>query len=697
MTASTTARWALAALFTASCFAQGRVSDFLNIQNWHGTIKITGSGSGSSTASIVSDVWQFGITSNINIALDTYNPNIEGWTGTFKGTSTINAQDVGTLSGCTETFKEDYEGPLGVGKTFTLHMQGTNQYVFYPSDYTVEGATSSTTNSCAPGELGGTGPITWSIVLSDKPQTLPATGFSLTGSLTAKMAAAIQPMSAAFGGTPAEIDVTVQWDLEPGPAPQTELVVQKTSDLVNWRPTAGDRGARGNSVNLVAKLQETGGGPANVQAVYFTWELTKSSKEPGYAMNAEIDSPNPGFDLKLESGPDNLTILGSDAQKAQSPPGQYSQGTATLASYDWGAFGTIKVTAYLPDGTPLVGYLEGDPSQTDIRVPLRAADSLIADAWKQQHPEVAGLADVSDNETDPVGDGHPGDGFTLYEEYRGFIVDGQHVEGNPVKKDFFIVNTIGQGYQPGINLFQQLSGLEVHYNLHQNEMPQDHVLNHNHNEGAHIVDQHGVVIVPIPANADYAEAQGGPGTPAMISRIVAPIILPGTPDVRRYYLAYSLTHELFHACNVFHHGDKPSFITYLTRQPNDDIYASPVKGQLGVLTTVLTEAGTSAAPLLPVNTQVEAVLGAANDTHTGNDNCVMRYDDSSGYFSKANPAIIYYTPGEAEGLSICTLAAGTGINAAGRSPQPRYGDAAAGRGDCAKQVLVNDAVPAPRR
>jgi hypothetical protein len=183
----------------------------------------------------------------------------------------------------------------------------------------------------------------------------------------------------------------------------------------------------------------------------------------------------------------------------------------------------------------------------------------------------------------------------------------------------------------------------------------------------------------------------------MISQIVAPVILPGTPDQRRDYLAFSLTHELFHACNVFHHGDQPSLITYLTRLANDDVYASPRPGQQGALTPVLTEAGASAAPLLPVNTQVKAVLGAADDTHTGNDNCVMRYDDSSGYFSKAAPGTIYYTPGEAEGISICTSAAGTGINDAGRSPQPRYGDAAPGRGNCIKQVLVNDAVPAPRR
>ena len=96
----------------------------------------------------------------------------------------------------------------------------------------------------------------------------------------------------------------------------------------------------------------------------------------------------------------------------------------------------------MSDGSKLVGHLEGDTAQEDIRLPLRSEQSLIADVWKQNHG-VAGMADINDNESDPAGDGHPGDGLSLYEEYRGFIIDGQHVEGNPNKKDYFILNRAG--------------------------------------------------------------------------------------------------------------------------------------------------------------------------------------------------------------------------------------------------------------
>ena len=87
----------------------------------------------------------------------------------------------------------------------------------------------------------------------------------------------------------------------------------------------------------------------------------------------------------------------------------------------------------MPDDSQIVGYLDGDPSQTEVRLPMRSASSFIADSWKKSHG-VNGVSDNADNETDPKGDGNPGDGLTLYEEYRGFIEDGQHIEGDPKRR-----------------------------------------------------------------------------------------------------------------------------------------------------------------------------------------------------------------------------------------------------------------------
>jgi hypothetical protein len=52
---------------------------------------------------------------------------------------------------------------------------------------------------------------------------------------------------------------------------------------------------------------------------------------------------------------------------------------------------------------------------------------------------------------------------------------------------------------------------------------------------------------------------------------------------------------------------------------------------------------------------------------------------------------------EGLGFSLCSQTHGDGVNDASRTPQARYGDSAAGRGDCAHQILVNDAVKAAAR
>ncbi len=691
------ATWYLLAALLAAApgFGQGRVDEFLGVANWHGTLTITGTGSGSTSGGIYSDIWQYGLTSSISFTLDTYNANIQGWQGSYAGTTNINASDNATFSGCTQTSTQTYQGTIPLNSPFTMRLQGANQYLFYPAGYLVQGATSNTSFDCAPGTVGGTGPGTWSPVLGTGSliQDLPATGFSLKGSATVTMNSPEQPSSVIFGGSPAVINVTVTWDIEPGLDTPPELVVQKTSALQNWRPTAGAGGSAGQSVDLTAKLQATGGGSTNVIAAYFTWELTKSSKEPGYAMNAPVANPSNDFDLKLEG--DGLILTDANAQKGQTMPGEYTDTTVTVTPYDWGAFGTIKVTAYLPDGSTLVGHLDGDTAQEDVRLPLRSDQSLIADIWKQNNG-VTGLADVNDNETDPAGDGHPGDGLSLYEEYRGFIIGGKHVEGNPKKKDYFVLNTAGAFYMGGIRLFQNISGLEVHYQFREGELASDRVVNRNHNEGAHNVDQHAVIIKPIAANSGYAEAIGGPGTPSLISVIVAPRILPGVnTDIS--YLQSTLAHELLHGCNVYHHGDANYPYTFITRTATDQLLSSIASSGGGNPTTVLTEQETSAAFMFPVGIPTKVIVGVANDQHTGDEDCVMRYDDARGHLKNGAPNVLYYTLPEDAGFSICTSGAGTGINGSDWLPQPRYGDAASGRGNCVGQILVNDGVAAPRR
>ena len=200
-----------------------------------------------------------------------------------------------------------------------------------------------------------------------------------------------------------------------------------------------------------------------MKAKKFRFELIEVSREPGISMNMPPPGlAGQGIDLKFDEQPPMQILNGGLIAETAGP--ESTEASATITSYDWGGYGTLKVTAELTDGRLLRGYLDGDPSMTDIKLPKRVSGSRIADIWKQQ-PGAGNLPDASDDENDPVGDGHPGDGLTLYEEYRGFHENKTHIEGNPAKKDYFLVDQAKGIYKAGIARFAAVTGLEAHHRL----------------------------------------------------------------------------------------------------------------------------------------------------------------------------------------------------------------------------------------
>ena len=88
----------------------------------------------------------------------------------------------------------------------------------------------------------------------------------------------------------------------------------------------------------------------------------------------------------------------------------------------------------------------------------------------------------------------------------------------------------------------------------------------------------------------------------------------------------------------------------------------------------------------PVN---NITIGAPQGEHSGNADCVMRYFNAHAY--RPQDLRVRYEVDEVKGIILCTSATGTGVNDADRgTPQPRYGDAASGRGNCKGQICVND-------
>ena len=76
-----------------------------------------------------------------------------------------------------------------------------------------------------------------------------------------------------------------------------------------------------------------------------------------------------------------------------------------------------------------------------ISLPLDANGNYIADGW--ENDATNNYNPAVDNETGPATNGNAGDGLVVFEEYRGFKVNGSHTRTRPSKKDIFIYTEFG--------------------------------------------------------------------------------------------------------------------------------------------------------------------------------------------------------------------------------------------------------------
>jgi len=354
----------------------------------------------------------------------------------------------------------------------------------------------------------------------------------------------------------------------------------RIDDYANWRPLGridqpGKSGAQLTARALV--VPEGDAAPPLVRAIRF--ELLDVSHEPGVCMNWPLGASDSDPDLRLAVEGENLGTLSDDDQRlevTQPPVDELDRpfALARIESYDFGARATLRVTAELLDGRELVGEFvaaDGEAAQNLIRLPKMAGPDWIAAAWKQEQG-VAELPDSDDNEQ-VTNQQNDGDGFTLYEEYRGWVVAGKRVEGDPKRKDFFVLNLIGADARKGIELFEKVSELRVHSKLRRSEMSQKtRLMNGNHRDAPQRVEQHGVWVkafatvkeLGVTGAATPLTKSGVSGRPGIT--VGVGILARDNPEstfnkphnLPKYFslLAYdrAIAHELLHSVGVEHHG-----------------------------------------------------------------------------------------------------------------------------------------------
>lgn len=684
-----------------------RWREFASVPAWEGTLRLHGSSQGTAPVDWspgTTEEWDEKQSVEIRFRLEQH-PMAPGWglfEGGMEGLVMIDQMHkiIGPVAGCVTTSTTRGSGaPQGENAKplFRLQFEPSGNYTFTPVDQNVGVHYTRETQCAAAPESPSSYGTQYGWWPSNAPfrLALPESGLVLRGE-------GVYPNDInnhLRDTNVAQVEMRIEWELKPAgtPEPPDEVVVE-IPGYADWRPEAGPGGARGNALELTARLQKKGGGSPSMKALLFEWELVQVSRVPGYLINMPVADPKQTPDLLFEAGAGRPLILAQpEALKATTPAGALTESVVTVASYDWGSFGAVQVTAVMPDGSRIRGYLLDDPAQTEIRIPKREAGDLIAEVWRKSSG-VGGRSDSADDEAQPVGDGNAGDGLTLYEEYRGFMENGRRVEGNPNKKDYFIQNTVGGQYLAGILLFRRLSELEVHYEFAPGEWPESRVINANYSGAPHRVDQHGVVLRSFnpPAEEPYAYVDSpGPSTPRNIKSVFVPPIPAKAGPMQTAYMNHSLAHELFHACNVYHHGERDRKVIWRRVQDTETVLERNAGGKEEHEVRILDEQGLNLNPTIPVAGE-GVLLGNPGGPHSGHELCVMRYDVAGGYKSLRD-ADARYVSAEGTGREICHVTEGTGVNEVARLPQSRFGDSAASRGNCAAQILVNDAVTPPVR
>ena len=496
--------------------------------------------------------------------------------------------------------------------------------------------------------------------------------FTRSGNASASSSREFPDQGATVSAT-LNLDYTIGFNEEPE---EVEAILIPDKNYANWRPTAADdEDTPGNGilVQVVLQKKDQQGQKPRTKAKSFKFELLGVSKEPGVCLNwPPKDRAKTTADLKIDKVANPDLQVADDGQSATSGP-DLQESQVIIFSYDWGGWGSMRVSADLDNGDHVVAHLDKQPAVQELKIPKDDNNNHIADVWEQGL--TGSLNATSDDDDQPKGDKDTGDGLSLYEEYRGFRISGQHHVTDPRIKDLFVhdFDHLGLGYF-------RASGLKVNlvdYNEFAAVPSADRnpwVINFNTSGFAHLGDVHVLFLMDHPVDGGLGEAVGGPGVPKEILAVWVDRQACLGSKYGQLEVDNTVAHELAHCCNVLHHGDK--------NYPSGEVWQrGPTKWySIG---------------------DGDWLVAAPQGEHSGVQNCIMRkyradfYEYAQGTFRWRNSKGEWtyglpYPPTQVPGTIFCHSPLGTGINDPHNEPAPVAGDADAGRGNCTGQFCVND-------
>jgi hypothetical protein len=536
--------------------------------------------------------------------------------------------------------------------------------------------------------------------------------FKLTNDELKRLGSVVKSAHGSGSDEDSQLSVNVTLSFTPDAGDEVEVTVDPEDGYDRWLPRGRleDPAKPGNGL-LVRFDAHKKGDAASPRKVKLDISLPSVSKNKGVCMNWPRKSAAVGEGLRFRpedfKGDGPLVFVDSTHVRSKEP---VAAAEVLVHAYDYGAWGTLHVTAR-DDREREAGIVVRGQEKHDLAIPLDENDNHVADAW-----EVANVGDLrkaaaDDGEKLPAGKpGTDGDGLSLYEEYRGFRVKGDHVRTDPKRKDLFVCDhTDGQVAQAGIDLFERATQLSVR-RVDYEELGSDRVINRNGGD-AHVVDQHGLLIesgvggdprqVPVAEKAAF-----GPPKQTLL------ILLPaGTSYANRDGQA-DAAHELCHGVGIRHHGEPMVAADWRWRLEDGRwvLYEQPLmEGDKGGWTGnpkfppepiqvfwektgrpyVKTDGPPAGSATVGVD-QYRLIIAGEESPMTGDQECLLRYADKQAFFSARDPRA-RYLPDKAQWkmrTRLCGSKEGTGVNAPGHQPQPRYGPAI--EGNCQAQLVVSD-------
>jgi hypothetical protein len=230
-----------------------------------------------------------------------------------------------------------------------------------------------------------------------------------------------------------------------GALPEVDAWILPPPDYEEWLPEAGESEAtRGNDITFKVSLCKRGDEETlPPQTARFRFELIDVSEEKGTCVNWPVYGTTER-DLKIRQE-DNPDLSVKSDVLAETKTNKVQKAEIRLRNFDWGTHAKLRVTALIDDGkdTPVTAHVYLDKGKKEVTIPLDDDGDYIADAWEKREGVLSYGGDWDFDPT-PTGQRETGDGYSNYEEYRGFrTTTKDHVRTDPKAKDLFVYDADG--------------------------------------------------------------------------------------------------------------------------------------------------------------------------------------------------------------------------------------------------------------